>query len=108
MRLKEVESVEDNRTAPNRTPFDHSLDAPLPRFEGLTSPAQSESPVVSSATLVTSHLTGSEPSVTNEDRTKYGGMFMACGPNSGLLDGDKAREVFLKSKLPVDKLSQIW
>jgi epidermal growth factor receptor substrate 15 len=35
-------------------------------------------------------------------------MFMACGPVSGLLDGDKAREVFLKSKLPVDKLSQIW
>ncbi|GJJ72476.1 epidermal growth factor receptor substrate 15 [Entomortierella parvispora] len=85
-----------------------NTDAPLPRFEGLTGPAQTDSPVISSAAPVTAHLTGSEPAVTNEDRTKYGGMFMACGPNNGLLDGDKAREVFLKSKLPVDKLSQIW
>ncbi|KAG0247050.1 hypothetical protein BGZ95_009068, partial [Linnemannia exigua] len=35
-------------------------------------------------------------------------MFKACGPVNGLLDGDSAREVFLKSKLPVEKLSQIW
>jgi hypothetical protein len=35
-------------------------------------------------------------------------MFMACGPVNGLLDGDNARGVFLKSKLPVEKLGQIW
>lgn len=59
-------------------------------------------------TPVVSHSTGSEPTISESDRTKYANMFMACGPVSGLLDGDKAREVFLKSKLPVDKLSQIW
>lgn len=55
-----------------------------------------------------SHSTGSDPTISENDRTKYANMFMAVGPVGGLLDGDKAREVFLKSKLPVDKLSQIW
>lgn len=31
---------------------------------------------------------------------------MKCGLCKNL--GEKARDVFLKSKLPVDKLSQIW
>ncbi|KAG0376312.1 hypothetical protein BGX24_007927 [Mortierella sp. AD032] len=35
-------------------------------------------------------------------------MFMACGPVNGLLDGDKAHDVLLRSRLSVDKLSQIW
>lgn len=86
------------------------LDAPLPHFEGIT-PAKAGD---SSQTPIAAQLTGSgsasgaEPPLTNDDRTKYGGMFVACGPVNGLLDGDKAREVFLKSKLPVEKLSQIW
>ncbi len=50
---------------------------------------------------------------------------MGCGPVNGILSGEssyltfrivltgvilgeKARDVFVKSKLPVDKLSQIW
>ncbi|KAF9557074.1 hypothetical protein EC968_007807 [Mortierella alpina] len=87
-----------------------NVDAPLPHFEGIT-PAK---PGDSSQTPIATQLTGSgsasgaEPPLTNDDRTKYGGMFVACGPVNGLLDGDKAREVFLKSKLPVEKLSQIW
>ncbi|KAF9279068.1 hypothetical protein BGZ68_008147 [Mortierella alpina] len=87
-----------------------NVDAPLPHFEGIT-PAKAGD---SSQTPVAAQLTGSgsasgaEPPLTNDDRTKYGGMFVACGPVNGLLDGDKAREVFLKSKLPVEKLSQIW
>jgi len=78
-----------------------TVDAPLPHFEGITP----ESPALAPIAAQTS---GPEPVLTDDDRTKYGGMFMACGPVNGLLDGDKAREVFLKSKLPVDKLSQIW
>ncbi|KAG0285644.1 hypothetical protein BGZ96_010132 [Linnemannia gamsii] len=84
-----------------------NLDAPLPHFEGVT-PAKSADSPISGMTPVVSHSTGSEPTISESDRTKYANMFMACGPVSGLLDGDKAREVFLKSKLPVDKLSQIW
>ncbi|KAF9130627.1 hypothetical protein BGX30_013435, partial [Mortierella sp. GBA39] len=48
-----------------------------------------------------------DPTISESDRTKYANMFMAIGPVGGLLDGDKVREVLLKSKLPVDKLSQI-
>ncbi|KAF9121585.1 hypothetical protein BG015_005789, partial [Linnemannia schmuckeri] len=83
-----------------------NTDAPLPHFEGIT-PAKAESPL-SGSTPVVSHSTGSDSTISESDRTKYANMFMACGPVGGLLDGDKAREVFLKSKLPVDKLSQIW
>ncbi|KAG0050053.1 hypothetical protein BGZ83_005174 [Gryganskiella cystojenkinii] len=84
--------------------------APLPHFEGITGPKSTEltSATTSTSAPVTAQSTGSDPAVTNEDRAKYGGMFMACGPNNGLLEGEKAREVFMKSKLSVEKLSQIW
>ncbi|KAG0344695.1 hypothetical protein BG004_004252 [Podila humilis] len=81
-----------------------NTDAPLPHFDGVTPAKTGDSPATSSSAVASS----SEATVTNDDRTKYGSMFIACGPVNGLLDGDKAREVFLKSKLPVDKLSQIW
>ncbi|KAG8217218.1 hypothetical protein J3R82DRAFT_5304 [Butyriboletus roseoflavus] len=48
------------------------------------------------------------PPITPQDRTKFARLFQGCGPVNGLLSGDKARDVFVKSKLPVDKLSQIW
>ncbi|KAF9545558.1 hypothetical protein EC957_010867 [Mortierella hygrophila] len=83
-----------------------NADAPLPHFEGITL-VKTDSPL-SGSTPVVSHSTGSDPTISESDRTKYANMFMAVGPVGGLLDGDKAREVFLKSKLPVDKLSQIW
>ncbi|KAF9354706.1 hypothetical protein BGX26_007469, partial [Mortierella sp. AD094] len=82
-------------------------DAPLPHFEGIT-PAMTGSPVATNLSPIAAQNTGSEPTLTNEDKNKYGGMFVACGPIGGLLEGEKAREVFLKSKLPVEKLSQIW
>jgi epidermal growth factor receptor substrate 15 len=83
----------------------YTIDAPLPHFEGITT---GDTPAASISTPIAAQNTGSDPPLTNEDRTKYGGMFVACGPVNGLLDGDKAREVFLKSKLPVETLSQIW
>ncbi|KAF8941660.1 hypothetical protein BGZ47_007294 [Haplosporangium gracile] len=50
----------------------------------------------------------SEPTVSDEDKAKYARIFAACGPTNGFLDGEKSREVFLMSKLPVDKLGEIW
>jgi epidermal growth factor receptor substrate 15 len=35
-------------------------------------------------------------------------MFQKAGPANGLLSGEKARDIFIKSKLPTDKLLQIW
>ncbi|KAI0028359.1 hypothetical protein K488DRAFT_89829 [Vararia minispora EC-137] len=66
------------------------------------------------------------PPLTPADKAKFLRIFQGCGPVNGLLSGqpsprvflnmstdlasagDKARDVFVKSKLPVDKLSQIW
>ncbi|KIJ17083.1 hypothetical protein PAXINDRAFT_73420 [Paxillus involutus ATCC 200175] len=48
------------------------------------------------------------PLLTPQDKVKFNKLFQGYGPVNGLLSGDKARDVFVKSKLPVDKLSQIW
>ncbi|KAF8126520.1 hypothetical protein EV363DRAFT_1174019 [Boletus edulis] len=48
------------------------------------------------------------PLLAPQDKAKFARLFQGCGPVNGLLSGDKARNVFVKSKLPVDKLSQIW
>ncbi|KAG1776718.1 hypothetical protein EV702DRAFT_1228512 [Suillus placidus] len=48
------------------------------------------------------------PPLTPQDKAKFIRIFRGCGPINGLLSGDKARNVFVKSKLfVVDKLSQI-
>ncbi|KAF9228776.1 hypothetical protein BS17DRAFT_691519 [Gyrodon lividus] len=48
------------------------------------------------------------PVLTPQDKAKFNKLFQTCNPVNGLLSGEKAREIFVKSKLPVDKLSQIW
>ncbi|KAF9193250.1 hypothetical protein BGZ50_007648 [Haplosporangium sp. Z 11] len=85
-----------------------NTDAPLPRLEGLTPANTGEPPAAVTGTIAAQTTGSSEPPLTNEDKNKYGGMFISCGPVNGLLDADKAREVFLKSKLPLEKLGQIW
>lgn len=35
-------------------------------------------------------------------------LFLGAGPVHGLLDGDKARDIFVKSNLPYDQLGHIW
>ncbi|KAF9792085.1 hypothetical protein BJ322DRAFT_10672 [Thelephora terrestris] len=59
--------------------------------------AKSPPPVVSSV-----------PPLTPQDKAKFMKIFYGCNPVNGILKGEKASEVFVKSKLPVDKLSQIW
>ncbi|KAI0665085.1 hypothetical protein C8Q70DRAFT_904135 [Cubamyces menziesii] len=48
------------------------------------------------------------PPLTPQDKSKFLKLFLGCHPVNGILSGEKARDVFVKSKLPVDKLSQIW
>lgn len=59
--------------------------------------AKSPTPVVSSV-----------PPLTPQDKAKFMKIFYGCNPVNGALSGEKASDVFIKSKLPVDKLSQIW
>ncbi len=51
---------------------------------------------------------GAVPPLTPADRTKFTRIFVGCGPQNGLVSGDKARDVFVKSQLGYDKLGQIW
>ncbi|KAJ7047690.1 hypothetical protein C8F04DRAFT_1059753 [Mycena alexandri] len=46
--------------------------------------------------------------LTPGDREKFHRLFANSGPVDGLIDGDRARAIFSKSKLPDEKLSQIW
>ncbi|KAH9966497.1 hypothetical protein BC827DRAFT_669896 [Russula dissimulans] len=53
-------------------------------------------------------LDGYASSVEHRRTARFTRLFSTCNPVNGLISGEKAREVFVKSKLPVDKLSQIW
>lgn len=43
-----------------------------------------------------------------EDRARFARIFAMSGPRNGLLSGEQAKEIFLKSKLPYDTLGNIW
>ncbi|CAH1764551.1 11462_t:CDS:10, partial [Entrophospora sp. SA101] len=46
--------------------------------------------------------------IADDDREKYKKIFSRLEHGNGLVDGDKARECFLRSKLSSTTLSQIW
>ncbi|OSX64638.1 hypothetical protein POSPLADRAFT_1166744 [Postia placenta MAD-698-R-SB12] len=77
---------------------------PPPAIEGLTPPLIPQSTGIPSAKSPPPGF----PPLTAQDKGKFMKMFVGYGPTNGVLAGDKARDVFVKSKLPVDKLSQIW
>ncbi|TDL27224.1 hypothetical protein BD410DRAFT_739994 [Rickenella mellea] len=84
--------------------------APLAHLEGIskapsTTPSFSSSPVPKSPPPAG---TSAFPPLTPQDKTKFARIFAGSGPVNGVLGGDKAKDIFIKSKLPVDKLSQIW
>jgi epidermal growth factor receptor substrate 15 len=94
---------------------------PLPTFKGVALPphlaaASLSTPSRSSSTLLQSaQITGGTPTpsanaaeIRPEDRARYTRIFVGAGPQGGLLDGEKAKEIFVKSKLPFDKLGAIW
>lgn len=100
----------------------------LPVFEGFPLPN-------STPRQLQSQNTGTFPSspaptsnlITPEEKIRYARLFNNSGPAMGLLDGkflptpdfdstvliplpagDKARDIFIKSKLPLETLGQIW
>ncbi|KAI0637250.1 EF-hand [Trametes polyzona] len=48
------------------------------------------------------------PPLTSHDKAKFRKIFKSSGAQNGYLDGNRAREVFMKSQLPWNTLSQIW
>ncbi|GAA5970356.1 hypothetical protein JCM11641_001677 [Rhodosporidiobolus odoratus] len=107
--------------------------APLPTFSHLTIPAHlasrvksqpsqssqfqppsSPPPASAPPSRLTAQPTGQQTVdltvVKPEDKVKYGRVFAGAngGVLTGLLDGDKARDIFIKSNLPYEVLGQIW
>ncbi|KAF8644125.1 hypothetical protein AX16_008654 [Volvariella volvacea WC 439] len=78
---------------------------PLPTIDGYPSIVQHNTGVSSPASPTPGN---NLPPLTSQDRTKFMNMFLKAGPTDGYLDAQKAREIFLKSKLPNDTLIQIW
>ncbi|KAG9303897.1 hypothetical protein G9A89_005807 [Geosiphon pyriformis] len=92
--------------AQNGQPPDRALinkDAPLPHFEGI--PVEPINKQNNSSDLP---LGSQNYHISNIDREKYKAMFDSLNPKNGVLDGEKAQAIFVRSKLPVEKLSQIW
>ncbi|EIW85357.1 hypothetical protein CONPUDRAFT_135123 [Coniophora puteana RWD-64-598 SS2] len=81
-----------------------SRPGPLVNIEGFQAPLAPQSTGMSIPKSPPPGL----PPLTPQDKTKFLRLFQNCGPVNGLVSGEKARDVFVKSKLPVDKLSQIW
>ncbi|KAI0670647.1 hypothetical protein C8Q78DRAFT_1070191 [Trametes maxima] len=48
------------------------------------------------------------PPLTPHDKIKFRKIFKGAGTQNGYMNGQQAREVFMKSKLPWNTLSQIW
>lgn len=72
------------------------LAVPLPQFDG----------VAASPAIVHAPSPASTP-ITPAEREKYATIFKVHQTN-GTIDADSAKTVFLKSKLPMETLSQIW
>lgn len=77
---------------------------PLPTIDGLPLPK----PATPTPSTPTASATRAVPPLLTEDRNKFIRLFLGCGPQNGVLTGDKAKDVFLKSNLPMEKLGLIW
>lgn len=82
----------------------------MPQFDGAVAP----SPIVSNANTPSITTTATPPSstasepISNVEREKYANIFKVHQPVNGVLDANTARNVFIKSKLSMETLSQIW
>lgn len=91
-----------------------STPGPLCRLKGLTIPGipqpTSPAPVRQTATALAAPESGGDSlySISASDKVKYMRMFINAGPHDGLLDGEKARDIFIRSQLSFEKLGQIW
>ncbi|CAB4483010.1 hypothetical protein RhiirA1_415798 [Rhizophagus irregularis] len=87
--LKLIAQVQSGKSP---DPSNLNAEVPVPRFEGIDiEPYEKPGQII-----------------TDEDREKYKDMFYKLNPINGILEGGKAKEFFMRSKLNVEKLGQIW
>ncbi|SNX86642.1 related to EDE1 protein involved in endocytosis [Melanopsichium pennsylvanicum] len=80
---------------------------PPPTMEGVNLPLTAQLTGGQSGGAATNNMPG-VIEIKPEDRARYTRIFANSGPAGGLIDGDHAKEIFVKSKLPFDKLGAIW
>ena len=80
---------------------------PPPTMEGVNLPLTSQLTGSQTAAATPTNMPG-VIEIKPEDRARYTRIFANSGPVGGLIDGDRAKEIFVKSKLPFDKLGAIW
>ncbi|KAL2919396.1 hypothetical protein HK105_201040 [Polyrhizophydium stewartii] len=101
-----------------------SAQTPLPQFEGIQLDAAPKP--APAATPLAVHLTGGRlpvhrtgdsfvsqqahapVTITDEERERFTTFFNNAGPVNESLSADVARDLFLKSQLPVETLGKIW
>ncbi|EPQ27245.1 uncharacterized protein PFL1_05168 [Pseudozyma flocculosa PF-1] len=85
---------------------------PPPTLEGITLPLSAQltggAPAAGAAAAAPPPNMPGVIEIKPEDRARYTRIFASSGPQGGLIDGEKAKEIFVKSKLPFDKLGAIW
>jgi hypothetical protein len=72
---------------------------PFPVFEGVVLPTAIQ-PVAPAAPRL--------PPLGPVERERYRNMFVNTGAQNGQLDGEQARTIFLRARLPNETLGQIW
>ncbi|RKP06979.1 hypothetical protein THASP1DRAFT_31204 [Thamnocephalis sphaerospora] len=87
-----------------------NVSTPLPPMRTGGMPAAAVSPALptgGSGPAPSSPVYENDP-IGPEMRSKFASLFASCQPTNGQLDGERARGIFIKSKLPMEKLGQIW
>ncbi|KAJ7771804.1 hypothetical protein B0H16DRAFT_1673202 [Mycena metata] len=84
-----------------------SKPGPLPTITGIT-PVVAQGTGASASRARSPQPVSGLPPFTPQDKAKFHSMFLKSGPVDGLLSGEKAQEVFIKSKLPNETLGLIW
>lgn len=77
---------------------------PFPSFEGIQFPTPPPPPPVSTTPIPSNRV----PPLGPAERERYRNMFANTGARDGLLDGEQARTIFLRARLPNETLGQIW
>ncbi|KAJ6500401.1 hypothetical protein C8R45DRAFT_67324 [Mycena sanguinolenta] len=86
-----------------------SKPGPLPTITGITPVAAHGTGASSASASRAKSPQPAWPPFTAQDKAKFQTMFLKSGPGpDGLLSGEKAQEVFVKSKLPNETLGLIW
>ncbi|KAI8393474.1 uncharacterized protein BYT42DRAFT_551153 [Radiomyces spectabilis] len=81
----------------------------LPYFDGTTpAPSSVSTPRFNNRAPTSPMTSNAGETISPEDRNKYISFFHTANPVEGVLTADKARQMFLRSGLPLSTLENVW